>query len=56
MEDSKKDEVLKGHRRPWESPVLKTVGTVAEIVRGGVGKLSLTGGDPDEPRKQKPSG
>jgi hypothetical protein len=29
-------------RRPWVSPVLKVVGTIAEVVQAGVGKLSAT--------------
>ena len=39
-------------RRPWEPPALKTVGTIAEVLQGGGGKLSTIGGDPGENRKQ----
>jgi hypothetical protein len=39
-------------RRPWAPPVLKSVGTIAAVLRGGGGKLSTTGGDPGENRKQ----
>ena len=27
-------------RRPWVSPVLKVVGTIADVLQGGGGKLS----------------
>src|SRR5579884_2735598 len=36
---------------PWESPRIVTVGHVTEIIRGGGGKLSLSGGDPGYSRK-----
>jgi hypothetical protein len=39
-------------RRPWVSPALKVVGTIADIVQISSGKLSLVGGDMGEPRKQ----
>lgn len=39
-------------RRPWVSPVLKVVGTIADILQGGGGKISVEGGDPGEIRKQ----
>jgi hypothetical protein len=28
--------------RPWVSPVLKAVGTIADVVRAGVGKFSTS--------------
>jgi hypothetical protein len=40
-------------RHPWEPPTLKAVGTVGEVLRGGGGKQSITGGDPGENRKEK---
>jgi hypothetical protein len=42
-------------RRKWEPPLLKTVGTIAEVVQEGGGKLSIAGGDPGESRKQNPA-
>ena len=40
------------NRRPWAPPALKIVGTIATVLQGGGGKLSTTGGDPGENRKQ----
>lgn len=40
----------------WQPMKLAYVGTVAEALRGGTGKLSLTGGDPGDMRKQKGNG
>ena len=48
MESSKK--------QTWEPMKLTYVGHVGAIVQQGGGKLSRTGGDPGEPRKQRPSG
>lgn len=42
-------------RRPWEPPAVKTVGTIGEVLQGGGGKLSTTGGDSGEPTR-KPKG
>jgi hypothetical protein len=42
-------------RRPWVAPTLKLVGTIADVLQGGGGKLSLTGGDPGDHRKQAPA-
>ena len=47
---------LAQHRRPWASPALKTVGTIADVLQGGGGKLSTAGGDPGEHRKQSGGG
>ena len=40
----------------WEPMSVTYVGHVGEIVQGGGGKLSQTGGDPGESRKEKGSG
>ncbi|HEX8219052.1 MAG TPA: hypothetical protein VF914_07545 [Chloroflexia bacterium] len=40
-------------RETWEPMKLEYVGNVGEVLQGGRGKLSLRGGDPGEPRKQK---
>lgn len=42
-------------RRQWVSPAVKLVGTIAEVLKGGGGKLSLAAGDPGEPIR-KPIG
>jgi hypothetical protein len=38
-------------RRIWEPIILQYVGDVKDVVLGGGGKLSITGGDPGEGRK-----
>jgi hypothetical protein len=37
----------------WEPMELTYVGHVGEVLQVGMGKLSMSGGDPGEPRKQK---
>jgi hypothetical protein len=44
------------HRRRWESPALKTVGAIGEVLRQGGAKGSDVTGDPGEPRKVQPQG
>ncbi len=39
-------------KQPWECPKLTYVGRVRDVVQFGGGKLSITGGDPGDPRKQ----
>lgn len=39
------------NRRSWERMKLIYIGDISEVVRGGGGKLSTTGGDPGENRK-----
>jgi hypothetical protein len=43
-------------KKRWEPPALTYIGDVADIVRAGGGKLSITGGDPGESRKPNGSG
>jgi hypothetical protein len=38
-------------RRQWESPAVKTVGTISEVLRTGGGKVSPSPADPGEVRK-----
>jgi hypothetical protein len=38
-------------RRAWQRPTLTSVGTVADVVQGGNGKLTVITGDPGEPQK-----
>jgi hypothetical protein len=38
----------------WEPMRLIEVGSVADVVKSGGGKLSIPGGDPGESRKQTP--
>lgn len=39
-------------KHPWEKFRLTKVGNVADVVRGGGGKLSVSGGDPGESLKE----
>ena len=49
------DEAVEGMSpRPWETPSVKTVGTVGDVLRGGGGKDSINPADPGESRKPKP--
>lgn len=43
-------------KRSWTPIKLRYVGHVADALRGGGGKLSLSGGDTGEPRKQTGGG
>jgi hypothetical protein len=43
-----------GGRNRWERPAIQKVGTVADVLKGGEGKLSASAGDPGDQRK--PSG
>jgi hypothetical protein len=43
-------------RQPWEAMTLMYLGRIADVVQGGMGKISATGGDPGEPRKQRATG
>jgi hypothetical protein len=43
-------------QQKWTPMSVRRVGSTAEILRGGGGKLSATGGDPGESRKEKPTG
>jgi len=40
-------------KKPWEPMELKYINKIKDIILQGGGKLSLTGGDPGEGRKQK---
>jgi hypothetical protein len=46
---------MESKKQPWEPMQLTYVGHAAEIIQGGMGKLSTTGGDTGEPRKEKPT-
>jgi hypothetical protein len=46
---------MKKLREIWEPMRLVRVGSVAEVLRQGGGKLTATGGDPGEGRKQGPA-
>ncbi len=51
------DKVTTETRRPWTPMTLTDVGRVNDVVQmPGGGKLSLTGGDPGDPRKPKGQG
>lgn len=38
-------------RQSWQTPELRQVGTVGEILQGGDNKVTVVTGDPGEPRK-----
>lgn len=40
----------------WQPMEMEYLGNAAQLVHGGGGKLSITGGDPGEGRKQKGQG
>jgi len=41
-------------KTPWKSMQLAYLGRVDQILQISTGKLSQTGGDPGEPKKEKP--
>jgi hypothetical protein len=40
-------------RQPWQKMELSHLGDAANLIQSGGGKLSTTGGDPGENRKQR---
>jgi hypothetical protein len=42
-------------RRKWVPPVVKLVGTIAEVLKSGGAKLSVSAGDPGESMRKPPS-
>jgi hypothetical protein len=42
-------------RRQWVSPAVRLVGTIAEVLKSGGGKLSVMSGDPGESIRKPPS-
>jgi hypothetical protein len=47
------DTRVRQERRPWKSPELEAVGSVADVLLGGGGKNSPAPSDPGEIRKPK---
>jgi hypothetical protein len=45
------DDHTQQRRQPWEPPKLTSVGTISSVLQGGSGKVTVTVGDPGEPRK-----
>ena len=43
-------------KKVWEPMQLVFVGGIAEVVKGGEGKLTTAGGDPGENRKESGTG
>lgn len=39
-------------RRPWVPPTVKTVGTISAVLQAGGGKVSQSGGDGGDSRKE----
>lgn len=56
MNSVNKDVGVTPNRRPWQSPELKVVGTVSEILQGGGGKLSVVANDSGDINKTKGQG
>jgi hypothetical protein len=44
----------KQEQKKWESPKIVYVGQIAEVLKGGGGKLSSVPSDPGEPNKTPP--
>jgi hypothetical protein len=42
-------------RQSWQEPTVKRVGTVADVLKSGGGKITVTTGDPGEPQKVGPT-
>jgi hypothetical protein len=38
-------------KKPWQPPSGKSIGTIGELLKGGMGKLSPSPKDPGEARK-----
>lgn len=53
MSESKTAPVNPSDRKTWETPALKTVGSMSELLQSGGGKPSTSTADPGEPRKTK---
>lgn len=51
MSVSDKAPVVSKPRRGWERPAGKKIGTIGELLQGGMGKLSPAPKDPGEDRK-----
>jgi hypothetical protein len=43
----------KDQKRPWTPPVIKSAGTVADVIRGGGGKLTIVANDIGDVNKPK---
>jgi hypothetical protein len=56
MDTPPKEASAKRDRRPWETPAMKIIGTISEVVQSSPGKLSVSGGDPGEGRKESGTG
>jgi hypothetical protein len=41
-------------RRPWEPPALKAIGSISQLVQGGMGKITAVVGDPGDPPFKPP--
>ena len=42
-------------KKSWEGMKVSFLGKASALIKSGMGKLSVTGGDPGEPKKQKHS-
>lgn len=55
MERKEKSETARGQAKRWSPMQVKSLGKATDLIKGGGGKISTTGGDPGEGKKQ-PSG
>jgi hypothetical protein len=53
METFDREPTTTKKRRRWETPELKSVGTVAKALQGGGGKISVVFADPGDTLKPK---
>ena len=53
MSTTETTNVRPADRQAWQSPTLKSVGTISELLQTGGGKPSVSTADPGEPRKTK---
>lgn len=53
MDTTQETTVERSDRQAWQTPALKSVGTISELLQGGSGKPSVSTADPGEPRKTK---
>ena len=54
VEAIEREEEAQMEKMPWKGMQLSYLGRVDQILQISTGKLSQTGGDPGEPKKEKP--
>ena len=51
MDTTQKSSGEQRDRQPWQTPTIKSIGTISELLQTGGGKPSVSTADPGEPRK-----